>query len=52
MSTPKLPDEQRLHDQLQVGFDEADCGEVSEWDLEAFLANMHRPRAEQTTRDE
>ena len=26
MNTTELPDEQRLHDQLQVGFDEADGG--------------------------
>ena len=42
MNTAELPDEQRLHDQLQVGFDEADCGEVAEWDLEAFLAEQEQ----------
>lgn len=49
MSTPKLTDEQWLHEQLQVGFDEADRGQLAEWDLEAFLAKMHRQHAERTT---
>ena len=40
--------QQWLQEQLQVGFDEADRGEVAEWDLEAFLANMHRQHAERT----
>ncbi len=41
-----------LREQLQVGFDEADRGQLAEWDLEAFLANMHRQHAERTTRAE
>ena len=38
-----------LSEQLQMGFDEADRGEVAEWDLDAFLANMHRQHAERAT---
>ncbi len=41
-----------LHEQLQVGFDEADRGQLAEWDLEAFLANMHREHAKRTTQVE
>ena len=52
MSTRQLTDEQWLQEQLQVGFDEADRGEVAEWDLEAFLARMHLRHGEQTTRHE
>ncbi len=51
MNTPELPNEQRLHDQLQVGFDEADRGEVAEWDLEAFLAKMHGQEAVEGIRE-
>lgn len=52
MSAPKLTDEQQLDEQLQVGFDEADRGQLAEWDPEAFLANMHRQHAERTTQAE
>ncbi|NQU19969.1 MAG: hypothetical protein HQ567_01700 [Candidatus Nealsonbacteria bacterium] len=38
-----------VHEQLQVGFDEADRGQLGEWDLEAFLAKMHTQHAERTT---
>ena len=38
-----------LHEQLQVGFDEADRSQAAEWDLEAFLANMHRQHAGRST---
>ena len=51
MSTSKFSDKQRLHDKLQVGFDEADRGEVAEWDLEAFLAGMHRREAVEGIRE-
>jgi len=44
--------QQWLQEQLQVGFDEADRGEVAEWDLEAFLANMHRQHAQRTHQTE
>lgn len=35
-----------LREQLQIGFDEADRGEMAEWDLNQFLAKMHRQHAE------
>ena len=41
-----------LREQLQVGFDEADRGQLAEWDLEAFLANMHRQHAGRTPQAE
>ncbi len=41
--------QQWLHEQLQVAFDEADRGEVGQWDLEAFLADMHRQHAKRNT---
>ncbi len=46
MGTPKLTDEQPLREQLQIGFDEADRGELAVWNLEEFLAKMHRQHAE------
>jgi hypothetical protein len=39
MDTPTTSEE--LREQLQVGFDEADRGQVEEWDVKAFLAKMH-----------
>ncbi len=44
--------QQWLHEQLKLGFDQADRGEVAEWDLEAFLSNLHRQHAERTTQAE
>jgi len=44
--------ERWLREQLQVGFDEADRGQLAEWDLEAFLAKMHRRHDERTTQAE
>ena len=41
-----------LREQLQVGFDEAARGQLAEWDLEAFLANMHRQHAGRTAQAE
>jgi len=35
----------QLYEQLQVGFDEAERGDVAEWDLAEFLAKMHRQHA-------
>ncbi len=40
---------QWLHEQLQVGFDEPDRGQLAEWDLEAFLAKIHQRHAGRTT---
>ena len=38
-----------LSRELQIGFDEADRGEVAEWNVEQFLANAHeRHQAEST----
>ncbi len=42
MNAPKLTDVQWLREQLQVGFDEADRGQLAKWDLDRFLAKMHR----------
>ena len=44
--------QQWLREQLQVGFDEADRGQLAGWDLEAFLANMHRQHAGRTRQAE
>ena len=41
-----------LHEQLHLGFDEADRGQLTEWDLEAFLANVHRQHAGRTPQAE
>jgi hypothetical protein len=38
--------EQWLREQLRAGFDDADRGELAEWDLEQFLAKTHRQHAE------
>ena len=35
-----------LREQLQIGIDQADRGEVAEWSLEDFLAKMHGQQAE------
>ena len=32
-----------LRRQLQIGFDQADRGELEEWDVDEFLDRMHRP---------
>ncbi len=37
---------QWLREQLQVGFDEADRGEMAEWNLEEFLARMRQEHTE------
>lgn len=37
----QLVDEQ-LRRQLQIGFDQADAGDVVDWDIDAFLDRMHR----------
>ncbi len=37
----RVEDDRWLREQLQIGFDEADRGEVAEWDVEAFLAKMY-----------
>ena len=34
--------DQELRRQLQIGFDQADRGELEEWDVEEFLDRMHR----------
>lgn len=34
--------QQWLREQLQVGFDEADRGQMAEWNLDEFLAKMRR----------
>ena len=34
-----------LRDQLQVGFDEADRGDVAPWNADQFLAKMHQQHA-------
>ncbi len=44
--------DQWLDEQLQIGFDEADRGEVAEWDLEKFLSKMHRQHAQRTSQAE
>ncbi|HUT09632.1 MAG TPA: hypothetical protein VMY42_03985 [Thermoguttaceae bacterium] len=41
--------DQWLRQQLQVGFAEADRGQLAEWDLEMFLAKMHEQHAGRTT---
>lgn len=38
---PLMIDEQ-FRRQLQIGFDQADRGELEEWDVEEFLNRMHR----------
>ena len=48
----KMLYDQWLREQLQTGFDEADRGELAEWNLEEFLAKMHRQHAERTTQAE
>jgi len=35
-----------LREQLQAGFDDAERGQLAEWDLEEFLAKTHRQHAE------
>ncbi len=39
----QLVDEE-LRRQLQIGFDQADAGEVIHWDVDAFRERMHRER--------
>lgn len=34
--------DEELRRQLQVGLDQADRGELEEWDVEQFLGRMHR----------
>jgi len=41
--------DQWVRQQLQVGFDEVDRGQLAEWDLDTFLAEMHRQHAGRTT---
>ncbi len=36
---------QDLLRELQPAFDQADCGELQEWDVEAFLARMRRSKS-------
>ncbi len=38
--------DQWLREQLQAGFDDADRGEMAEWNLDEFLAKMHGRHAE------
>lgn len=38
---PQMVDEQ-LRRQLQIGFDQADAGDVIAWDIDAFRERMHR----------
>ncbi len=38
----KMVDDE-LRRQLQIGFDQADAGEVAEWDVDEILAEAHRP---------
>lgn len=38
-----------LREQLQVGFDEADRGDVAEWNLGEFLAKMHAQHSSNST---
>lgn len=33
-------DDEELRRQLQIGFDQADRGELEEWDVEEFLGRM------------
>jgi hypothetical protein len=44
--------EQWLRDQLQIGFDQADRGELAEWNLDQFLAKMHQQHGELTSQAE
>lgn len=37
-----------LRRDLQPAFDQADRGDLQEWDVEEFLARMHRERAAKT----
>lgn len=34
--------DETLRQKLQVGFDEADAGDVADWDVEEILAEAHR----------
>jgi hypothetical protein len=34
---------------LQIGFDQADAGDVAEWDVEEILAEAHRRHASRTS---
>ena len=36
-----------LRRELQVGFDQADRGELVEWNVDEFLARAHKTRSEQ-----
>jgi hypothetical protein len=38
--------DQWLREKLQAGFDDADRGQLAEWDLEDFLGKVHRQHAE------
>ena len=40
--------DQWLREQLQVGFDEAERGEVAEWSVDEFLDKMRRQHARGT----
>lgn len=37
-----LPADEVLRRELQVGFDQADAGDVADWDVEEMLRNAHR----------
>lgn len=39
---------EELQRELQPAFDQADRGELEEWDVDAFLARMHEPRNNKT----
>ncbi len=37
--------DEELRRQLQIGFDQADAGQVSDWDINEVLAEAHRRHA-------
>lgn len=44
----KMVDDQ-LRQQLQIGFDQADSGDVAEWDVEEVLGEAHRRHADRAS---
>jgi hypothetical protein len=45
---PQIVDEE-LRRQLQIGFDQADAGDVADWDMDEMLTEAHRRHSDLST---